>query len=153
MITVINVSMKIKPKTVACPPPGGKFRVEATVWGTAIGKGGSFDVEVYDADPIRDDLLDDNKTNGVLPGPFKQKFVFSLDCDKNCHVKGAKGNSGEWNPEVYVWVNGGGNITAITPVQVIECRTAQVEAPSSAGAGRRKPARSKDRAARKARPR
>ena len=128
-ITRINATMRVRPLVVACPPPGGVFTVTVTVAGTAEGRGGSYDVEIYDEDVIRDDLLDGNYANGVLAGAFRNRHVFFLNCNNTCKVAGPLGSSGESDAEVYAYVNGGRNVTGKSPTVTLKCSSAPAPKP------------------------
>ena len=120
-IVAINVNMTVAPVLVQCPPPGGVFAVTVVVTGRAAGRGGSYDVEIYDQDVLIDDLLDGSYANGVLPGPFRAQHVFFLNCDSACDVVGPLGSSGESTAEIYAWANGGRNVTAMSGVVSVTC--------------------------------
>ena len=137
-IVAINVAIRVNPVTVPCPPPGGVFTVRVTVTGRAVGRGGSYDVEIYDQDAIIDDLLAGSYANGVLPGNLWRQHIFFLKCDPKCDVAGPLGTSGENTAEIYAWANGGRNVTAMSQVVGVTC------APSAAGGtGKRPKGRSK----------
>lgn len=135
-INAINVTMTVKPINAPCPPAGGVFTVTVTVSGRAAERGGSYDVSLYDQDVIWDDCLDSSVANGVLPGPFRRQHIFLLKCDAQCQVTGRLRSSGEQTAELYAWVNGGRNVTAMTPVVQVSCTSCPVPEQTTA----RKPA-------------
>ena len=95
--------------------------VSITVRGRAAGRGGSYDVRIYDQDLIWDDELDNDVANGVPPGNFIRVHTFFLKCNQNCNVAGRLRSSGESTAEIYAWVNGGRNVTAMSRVTKVSC--------------------------------
>lgn len=128
-INLISVTLTVNPTAVACPPPGGVFTVTATVAGRATGRGGSYDIGIYDEDLIRDDFLDGSAANGVGAGPFRRQHTFFLECSDSCGVVGKQGSSGESTAEIYAWVNGGRNVTAKSRTIEVRCTSQPLPPP------------------------
>jgi hypothetical protein len=144
-IIAINAAMTIRPVNRPCPPAGGVFVVNVIVTGRVRGRGGSYDISIYDQDLIGifDDLLDANVANGVLAGPggavrnFRRQHTFFLKCDNNCNVIGRLGTSGESVAEIYAYADGGGGVTNMTAIQKVSCVPPDEEAEASGSARRR----------------
>ena len=107
-LTITSVNLRVALTTVPCPPAGGTFSVTATVNGTSTGAGGTYDVRLYDVDPdnatfppnaatlARFELLDEVLGAAAAPGALlATPHVFTLTCNNQCEIEGAKGNSGE----------------------------------------------------------
>ncbi|MEZ0325634.1 MAG: hypothetical protein ACAH95_06990 [Fimbriimonas sp.] len=121
-INAIKVAIVVNPVNQPCPPGGKKFNVTATVAGVAVGGGGSYDVTIYDQDPVADDILDLDNNNAINKnGLFQAVHTFVLECDDNCNVKGVAGNSGETTAEVYAYVDAGGGVNFSSKVVQVSC--------------------------------
>jgi len=120
----IAVAIQVNPTNVVCPPPaGGVITVTATVTGNVGGQRGKYQVYIYDADNWWfDTLLDQSLWVTSRPGPVNDVHTFTLTCDNNCHVRGLLGNIGEVITNIYAWVDGQRNITAMSAQVPLSCR-------------------------------
>lgn len=119
-LTITGVTLTIAPLTRPCPPAGGTFTVTVTVTGAATGAGGTYDVELFDLDPVTPDLLDSAVNNAVAAGPLAATHTFTLTCDSLCEVRGRLGSSGEQKAEIRATVTVGATKTQ-SPTRTAQC--------------------------------
>ena len=119
-LTIMSVALTATPLTTPCPPAGGTFTVTATVTGAATGAGGTYDIELFDLDPVSPDLLDSVLNNAVPAGPLAATHTFTLTCDSLCEVRGRLGSSGEQKAEIRATVTVG-TTTTLSPTRTVQC--------------------------------
>ena len=144
VLNAVLVTFTVTPLKRKCPPKGGVFKVVATVTTVAPAGGGTVDVSMYGFRAWRRDVLLDSTVITVGAGRVKTLVNFSLFCDAQCTIAGARNSSGKNPCDVYAYAEdvAVGGPSSKSGMRTLECVEAEDDDSGEDGGGDKKKTKS-----------